>query len=70
MDLVGFIGFGVVFGCYWFYGSWLDFWKIYNIVFLEFFFIVIVVYIWGFLMLNKCDDVVVVDVINNEILKY
>lgn len=69
IDLVGFIGFGVVFGNCWLYGFWLVFWKIYNIVVLEFFLIVIVIYIWGLLMVDKCvlffsDNVIVVDIIN------
>lgn len=63
------MGFGVVFGVYWFYGLWLIIWYDFNIVILEFFFIVFVVYIWGVCMVDKCviffsDNVVVVDIIN------
>lgn len=69
IDVVGLIGFGVVFGKYWFGGEWLVMWRVYNIVVLELFFIVFVLYIWGYLMVDKCvifffDNVVVVDIIN------
>lgn len=69
IDVVGFKGYGVIFGNYWFYGVWFELWKFFNIVFLELFFIVIVLYIWGFSMVNRCvvfyiDNVVIVDIIN------
>ena len=36
-DSAGSIGFGAVFGRHWFYGSWPDLWKTYNIALLELF---------------------------------
>ena len=74
-DSAGSIGFGAVFGRHWFYGSWPDLWKTYNIALLELFPIVIAVHIWGSLMALKrvmffSDNAAVVDVINNQTSKH
>ena len=74
-DSAGSVGFGAVFGRHWFYGSWPDLWKTYNIALLELFPIVIAVHIWGSLMAHErvmffSDNAVVVDVINNQTSKH
>ena len=74
-DSAGSVGFGAVFGSHWFYGSWPDLWKTYNIALLELFPIVIAVHIWGSLMAHKrvmffSDNAAVVDVINNQTSKH
>lgn len=69
IDVAVFEGYGVVFGRYWFGGIFSDVWYSFNIIFFEFFFIVLVVYIWGFGMFNRyvlffIDNVFLVDIIN------
>lgn len=69
IDLVGFRGYGVVFGKYWLYGRWFFQWYYLNIVIFDLFLIVIVLYIWGLKILNKSiflfiDNVVFGDIIN------
>lgn len=72
---MGSIGFGAVFARHWFYGSWPDLWKTYNIALLELLPIVIAVHIWGSLVAHKrvmffSDNAAVVDVINSQTSKH
>ncbi|RUA06910.1 MAG: hypothetical protein DSY43_00970 [Gammaproteobacteria bacterium] len=73
-DASGVLGFGAVFGNKWCYGKWPDGWKNVNIAFLEFFPIVLSLYLWGSHMQNRCilfftDNEALVHVINKQSCK-
>ena len=73
-DAAGSLNYGAVFGKHWFFGSWPDKWKSFNITILELYLIVISVEIWGHLMANKCvvlftDNRALVDIINKQTAK-
>lgn len=68
-DSSGVIGFGAVFGPHWCYGKWPREWQYINIAILEFYPIVLSLFLWGDLMRNKCvtfftDNLALVSVIN------
>ncbi len=68
-DAAASLGFGAIFGPYWYYGSWPEHWKSLNIAVLEFYPIVLSVPLWGDLMRNQriiffTDNAALVDVIN------
>ena len=70
-DAAGSLGYGAVFGKHWFFGSWPDKWKSFNITILELYPIVISVETWGHLMANRCvvfftDNRALVDIINKQ----
>lgn len=48
IDVVGLLGFGLVFGGQWCYGKWFDNWLNQNIVIFEFYLIVFSLYLWGY----------------------
>ena len=52
-DASGSKGFGAVFGAHWCYGAWPESWKSYNIATLEFYPIVLSVFLWGYRMQNQ-----------------
>ena len=73
-DSAGSLGYGAVFGRHWFYGSWPEKWKSFNITLLELYPIVIAAEIWGHLMANRCvvfftDNRALVDIINKQTAK-
>ena len=73
-DASGAIGFGAVFGSKWCYGEWPDTWAHRNIAVLEFYPIVLSLYLWGHDMCNRCilfftDNEALVHVINKQSCK-
>lgn len=73
------LGCGVVFGYYWVYLGWLDYWKVLDIfldiIFLELVFIIMVFVIWGSNLFGKwliiyIDNEVLVLIFNCNILKF
>ena len=52
-DASGAIGFGAVFGKHWCYGEWPTSWRHRNIAFLEFYPIVLSLYLWGHLIKDQ-----------------
>ena len=70
----GAIGFGAIFGQHWCYGKWPSDWAYRNIAILEFYPIVLSLYLWGHLMENQCivfftDNEALVHVINKQSCK-
>lgn len=70
-DAAGALGFGAVFGSRWCYGKWPDNWLYKNIAILEFYPIVLSLYLWGHEMQNRCilfftDNEALVHVINKQ----
>lgn len=70
-DAAGSLGFGALFGPYWFYGEWPKAWQSYNIAVLEFYPIVLAVLVWGHMMANQkiiffTDNEALVHVINKK----
>ena len=53
-DSEGSLGFRAVLGSHWCYGRWPDKWRGRNIAFLEFYPIVLSLYLWGAQMQNRC----------------
>ena len=73
-DAAGSLGFGAVFGGKWCYGKWPDNWLHQNIAMLEFYPIVLSLYLWGHHMQNRCilfltDNEALVYVINKQSCK-
>ena len=73
-DASGAIGFGAIFGLDWCYGKWPATWRNYNIAILEFYPIVLSLYLWGHKMHNQCiifftDNEALVSVINKQTSK-
>lgn len=73
-DASGALGFGAVFGFKWCYGAWPVEWTSYNIAFLEFYPIVLSLFLWGDEMKNRCilfftDNEALVHVINKQSCK-
>ena len=65
------LGFGAIFGNHWCYGAWPSSWLSYNIAVLEFYPIVLSLYLWGHQMQNQSilfftDNKVLVSVINKQ----
>ena len=70
-DAAGALGFGAVFGSRWCYGKWPDNWLYNNIAILEFYPIVLSLYLWGHEMQNRyilffTDNETLVHVINKQ----
>ena len=70
----GGLGFGAILGNKWCYGKWPDGWSGINIAILEFFPIVLSLYLWGSEMSNCCilfftDNEALVHVINKQSCK-
>jgi len=70
-DAAGSLGFGSVFGKEWCYGKWPDNWLHLNIAMLEFYPIILNLYLWGHQMRNCCilvltDNEALVHVINKQ----
>ena len=70
-DAAGSLGFGAVFGTKWCYGRWPDKWLGRNIAMLEFYPIVLSLYLWGDQLRNQCvlfftDNEALVHVINKQ----
>lgn len=68
------IGFGAIFGPHWCYGKWPTNWEHLNIPILEFYPIVLSLYLWGAAMSNQCilfftDNESLVHVINKQSCK-
>ena len=68
-DAAAGFGFGAIFGKLWCFGPWPEHWKLFNIVILEFYLIVLSVLLWGPLMRNQrilfyTDNAALVDIIN------
>lgn len=53
-DASGALGFGALFGSHWCYGKWPSSWQYQNIAILEFYRIVLSLYLWGAAMSNQC----------------
>ena len=73
-DASGALGFGSIFGKHWCYGKWPNDWAYRNIAILEFFPIVLSLYMWGHEMENQCilfftDNEALVHVINKQSCK-
>lgn len=73
-DASGALGFGAVFGSHWCYGEWPINLKFQNIAILEFYPIVLSLYLWGGAMSNQCtvfftDNESLVHVINKQTCK-
>ena len=73
-DASGALGFGAVFGNRWCYGKWPPDWAYRNIAILEFYPIVLSLYLWGCEMSNQCvlfftDNEALVHVINKQSCK-
>ena len=72
-DAAGALGFGAIFRNKWCYGKWPDSWSGINIAILEFFPIVLSLYLWGSEMSNRCiiffTDEALVHVINKQSCK-
>jgi hypothetical protein len=67
----GSLGFGAIFGNHWCYGAWPNNWLTYNIAVLEFYPIVLSLYLWGQHMENQSilfftDNEALVSVINKQ----
>ena len=67
----GVLGFGAIFGTHWCYGRWPNEWAYTNIATLEFFPIVLSLFLWGHEMKNRCilfstDNEAIVDVITKQ----
>jgi len=70
-DASGALGFGAIFGNQWCNGEWPDSWKHRNIAILEFYPIVLSLYLWGHEIKNRCilfftDNEALVYVINKQ----
>jgi hypothetical protein len=70
-DAAGSLGFGAIFGNHWCYGAWPSSWLSYNIAVLEFYPIVLSLYLWGHHMQNQSilfftDNEALVSVINKQ----
>ena len=70
-DAAGSLGFGAVFEHHWCYGKWPSDWLNKNIAFLEFYPIVLSLYLWGHLIQNRCilfftDNEALVYIINKQ----
>ena len=70
-DASGAIGFGAVFGRHWCYGEWPMSWRHRNIAFLEFYPIVLSLYLWGRTLKNQrvlffTDNEALVHIINKQ----
>ena len=73
-DTSGALGFGAVFGSKWCYGKWPSDWAHCNVAILEFYPIVLSLYLWGHEMSNQCvlfftDNEALVHVINKQSCK-
>ncbi|XP_074639612.1 uncharacterized protein LOC141897834 [Acropora palmata] len=73
-DASGAHGFGAIFGSHWCYGKWPSNWEYQNIAILEFYPIVLSLYLWGEAMSNQCilfftDNESLVHVINRQTCK-
>ena len=73
-DASGALGFGAIFGSHWCYGKWPSDWQYQNIAILEFYPIVLSLYLWGATMSNQCvlfftDNESLVHVINKQTCK-
>lgn len=73
-DASGALGFGAIFGSHWCYGEWPSSWQYQNIAILEFYPIVLSLYLWGAAMSNQCilfftDNEALVHVINKQTCK-
>ena len=73
-DASGALGFGAIFGSGWCYGKWPPDWAYCNIAILEFYPIVLSLYLWGHEMSNQCvlfftDNEALVHVINKQSCK-
>lgn len=73
-DAAGSLGFGAVFGNNWCYGEWPTEWQNRNIALLEFYPIVLSLYLWGDQLSNQCvllftDNEALVYVINKQSCK-
>ena len=73
-DASGAHGFGAIFGPHWCYGKWPANWEYQNIAILEFYPIVLSLYLWGEAMSNQCilfftDNESLVQVINRQTCK-
>ena len=73
-DVSGAHGFGAIFGSHWCYGKWPANWEYQNIAILEFYPIVLSLYLWGEAMSNQCilfftDNESLVHVINRQTCK-
>ena len=73
-DASGAIGFDPIFGPHWCYGKWPTNWEHLNIAILEFYPIVLSLYLWGAAMSNQCilfftDNESLVHVINKQSCK-
>ena len=73
-DSSGALGFGAIFGTHWCYGKWPSGWAYRNIAILEFYPIVLSLYLWGHKMENQCiifftDNEALVHVINKQSCK-
>ena len=67
-------GFGALFGSHWCYGKWPPNWQYQNIAILEFYPIVLSLYLWGAAMSNQCilfftENESLVHVINKQTCK-
>ena len=70
-DASGALGFGALFGTHWCYGRWPNEWAYKNIAILEFYPIVLSLFLWGHEMQNHCilfftDNEALVHVINKQ----
>lgn len=70
-DASGALGFGAIFGNHWCYGRWPNEWAYLNIAILEFYPIVLSLFLWGHEMRNRCilfftDNEALVHVINKQ----
>jgi hypothetical protein len=70
-DAAGSVGFGAIFGNNWCYGRWPDSWIGRNIAILEFYPIVLSLYLWGDHLRNQCvlfftDNEALVHIINKQ----
>jgi hypothetical protein len=68
------VGYGLVFGQHWAYGTWEECYKVYNIAILEFYPIVLALYLWPRELANKVvifhtDNHALVHVINKQTAK-
>ena len=74
-DASGAHGFGAILGSHWCYGKWPANWEYQNIAILEFYPIVLSLYLWGEAMSNQCilfftDNESLVQVINRQTCKH
>ena len=74
-DALGSKGFGAMFGNHWFYGAWPEWWKSFNIAFLELLPIVIALHIWEPSMTNRrvafyTGNAAIDDIINRHTSKH